>query len=123
MRVARDFTFEAAHLLPDHPGKCRRLHGHGYRLRVVCDAPVDPSTGLAIDFQEIKRVVEDRVLEPLDHTHLNEVLPIPSAENLAIWIWDRLRGAGLPVVEVVVHETDDCSVSYRGEDPRAGGPV
>ena len=65
MIVARDFEFEAAHQLPDHPGKCRRLHGHTYRLRVVCEAPVDAVTGLAVDFYEIKRVVEARVLSAL----------------------------------------------------------
>ena len=120
--VARDFEFEAAHQLPDHPGKCRRLHGHGYRLRVVCEAPVDPVTGLSVDFHEIKRVVESRVLEALDHTYLNETIPVPSAENISVWVWERLEGSGLPVKELVLFETPTCFVVYRGEDPRRAAP-
>jgi 6-pyruvoyltetrahydropterin/6-carboxytetrahydropterin synthase len=115
MRVAREFRFEAAHSLPDHPGKCRRLHGHGYRLTVVCEAPVDPRTGISIDFADLKRVVEEHVIEPLDHTFLNETIAVSSAENVAAWIFDRLRRAGLPVREVVLHETEDCFVVHRGE--------
>ena len=117
MHVARDFTFEAAHHLPDHPGKCRNVHGHSYRLRVVCDAPVDPTTGLAIDFAEVKRIVNEHVLDQLDHADLNAIFPIPSAELIAIWIWDRLQQAGLPMAEVHLGETALCSVIYRGEGP------
>ena len=50
MRVRRQFEFEAAHELPRHPGKCRNLHGHSYRLIVTVDRPVDPDSGMAIDF-------------------------------------------------------------------------
>jgi 6-pyruvoyltetrahydropterin/6-carboxytetrahydropterin synthase len=120
MLVVREFRFEAAHQLPGHPGKCRNLHGHRYRLRVVCRAPVDPQTGLAIDFGELKRIVHERVVDRLDHAYLNEILPIPSAENIAVWIWDRLAGTELPLHEVEVHETDACSVVYRGEGPTDG---
>jgi 6-pyruvoyltetrahydropterin/6-carboxytetrahydropterin synthase len=113
--VAREFQFEAAHQLPDHPGKCRRLHGHRYELHVRCRAPVDPATGLAIDFGDIKRVVRERVLSVLDHSYLNELLPVPSAEHIAAWIWARLREAALPVAEVLLYETRSCYVLYRGE--------
>jgi 6-pyruvoyltetrahydropterin/6-carboxytetrahydropterin synthase len=119
--VAREFRFEAAHQLPDHPGKCRRLHGHGYRLRVVCAAPVDPRTGIAVDFYDVKRVVTERVVDVLDHTYLNELLPAPSAEHIAVWVWRRLVEGGLPVAEVVLFESDDCFVTYRGEDPSTPG--
>ena len=115
MLVSRDFRFEAAHRLPDHPGKCRHLHGHSYRLRVICRAPVDERTGLAIDFAELKRIVHDEVLDPLDHSDLNERFPVPSAERIAIWIWDRLATAGLTLHEIELRETDACSVIYRGE--------
>lgn len=115
MLVARDFRFEAAHQLPDHPGKCRHLHGHSYRLRVVCRAPVDERTGLAIDFAELKRIVHEEVLDLLDHAFLNERFPIPSAELVAVWIWDRLVAAGLTLDEIELKETESCSVIYRGE--------
>lgn len=116
MLVVREFRFEAAHHLPEHPGKCRRPHGHGYVLRVACRAPVDARTGLALDFGEIKRVVRAEVVDVLDHRDLNEVLPlVPSAENIAIWAWDRLAAAGLPLAEIQVQETATCWVVYRGE--------
>lgn len=121
MIVAREFDFEASHQLPNHPGKCRRLHGHGYRLRVACEAAVEPVSGLAIDFGEIKRVVAEQVLEALDHTHLNDLLALPSAENLCVWIWERLRSARLPVVELTLWESAGCLVVYRGPEREPRG--
>ena len=119
MLISREFRFEAAHQLPDHPGKCRNLHGHRYRMRVVCEAPVDPKSGLAIDFGELKRVVHEHVVDCLDHTYLNEILTTPSAEHIAIWAWDRLRDAGLPLVEIEVHETDTTALPlYYGGGER-----
>ena len=113
--VATEFEFDAAHNLPNYAGKCERLHGHTYRLRVLCAAPVNASTGLAIDFAEVKRVVKASVIDVLDHTYLNETIAVPSAENIAIWIWDRLSATSIPLHEVHVHETPGCFVIYRGE--------
>ncbi len=119
MIVATEYEFDAAHNLPNYAGKCERLHGHTYRLKVLCEAPVNPSTGLAIDFAELKKVVRSRVIDVLDHTYLNETISIPSAENIAIWIWDRIAPSGLPLKEIWVHETPGCYVIYRGEDSPA----
>ena len=121
MIVAVAFEFDAAHNLPNYAGKCERLHGHTYRLEVFCEAPVDPSTGLAVDFAELKRVVRSRVVDVLDHTYLNETIPIPSAEYIAIWAWDRIAPSGLPLSEVRVHESPGNYVVYRGEGPEGGG--
>ena len=118
MIVATEYDFDAAHNLPNYAGKCERLHGHTYRLRVLCAAPVDASTGLAIDFAEVKRIVKATVIDVVDHTYLNETIAVPSAENIAIWIWDRLVATSLPLHEIHVHETPGCFVIYRGEGPR-----
>ena len=123
MIVATEYEFDAAHNLPNYAGKCERLHGHTYRLRVLCEAPVEPSTGLAIDFAEAKRIVKARVIDVLDHTYLNETIAIPSAENIAIWIWERLADSALPLSEIQVFETPGCFVIYRGEGPRHPAPV
>jgi 6-pyruvoyltetrahydropterin/6-carboxytetrahydropterin synthase len=112
--VATEFEFDAAHNLPNYAGKCERLHGHTYRLRVFCEAPIDPSTGLAIDFAVVKRTVKEKVVDLLDHTYLNETIPIPSAENIAVWVWERLRGTSLPLDHIEVHESPGCWVVYRG---------
>ena len=115
MRVRRRFDFEAAHELPHHPGKCRRLHGHSYLLVVTVDRDVDPRSGLAIDFGDLKRIVMTEVIDRLDHRSINDLIDNPTAENMSVWIWKRLE-PGLPgLVEIELHETRNCSVIYRGE--------
>lgn len=115
MKVRRRFTFEASHRLPHHPGKCRELHGHSYRLFVTVDRPVDAATGMAIDFGDLKTVVRREVVDVLDHRHVNDVLDNPTAEVMAIWIWRRLEPSLPGLDEVELHETENCSVVYRGE--------
>ncbi|HAK93440.1 MAG TPA: 6-carboxytetrahydropterin synthase QueD [Planctomycetes bacterium] len=112
MRVSREFTFSGAHRLPEYRGKCERLHGHTWRLRVTVRAPVQPH-GIAFDFAELDRVVGERVLSALDHSDLNALMPDPSAERIAQWVWRAL--AGLPLEEVRVWESERCFVAYRGE--------
>jgi 6-pyruvoyltetrahydropterin/6-carboxytetrahydropterin synthase len=115
LRVRREFEFEAAHRLPRHPGKCRQPHGHSYRLAVTVERPVHPESGLAIDFSELKAIVEREVVLTLDHRDVNEILENPTAEAMAVWIWSRLEGPLAGLVEVELHETRSCSVVYRGE--------
>ena len=115
MRVRRQFDFEAAHHLPRHPGRCRQLHGHSYRLLVTVDRPVDPASGFAIDFGDLKSIVAREVVSVLDHGNVNEILENPTAEFMAVWIWNRLRGPLDGLVEVELQETRSCSVVYRGE--------
>lgn len=115
MRVRRRFTFEAAHELPNHPGKCRNLHGHSYALVVTVDRPVDPDSGLAIDFADLKRIVRREVVDVLDHTYINDRIENPTAEIMAVWIWRTLHDELTGLVEVELHETENCSVIYRGE--------
>lgn len=114
--VSRDFTFDAAHNLPRYQGKCERLHGHTFRVRVTVKAPLDTWSGMAFDFHDLKKAVEGRVVRVLDHGYVNEVVPNPSAEYIAIWVWERL--ADLPLHEVKVWETPTCFVTYQGP-PRA----
>jgi 6-pyruvoyltetrahydropterin/6-carboxytetrahydropterin synthase len=115
MRVRRRFSFDAAHRLPGHPGSCRNLHGHRYDLEVTVDRPVAEESGLAIDFHDLKRVVREKVLDDLDHGYVNDLMDNPTAERMAVWIWERLEGDLPGLVEIELHETADCSVIYRGE--------
>ena len=114
MIVKRRFSFESAHHLPRHPGKCREPHGHSYRLEVSVDRPVDPVSGLAIDFSDLKEIVRREVVDRFDHKDLNAIVENPSAELLAVWIWEKLAGTLPGLVEVELHETESCSVVYRG---------
>ena len=113
MDVTKRFRFEAAHHLPGYPGKCARPHGHGYRLEVTVSGPIRPD-GLVFDFYDLKRIVNERVIEPLDHRDLNEIIDVPSAENIAVWIRDRLHD--LPLREIRLFETEDSWVTLREED-------
>lgn len=115
MKIRRRFRFEAAHRLPVHPGKCRELHGHSYELVVAVERPVDPHSGMAIDFSDLKRTVREEVIERVDHRCLNDLLDNPTAELLVRWAWQRLAGKLPGLVELELHETRDCSVIYRGE--------
>ena len=116
--IFREFTFEAAHHLPNVPDghKCGRLHGHSYRVVVCVVGEVDPHLGWIMDFGEIKDAFKP-LEEQLDHRYLNEVegLKNPTSEVLARWIWDQLKPA-LPLLsEVTVRETCTSGCSYRGE--------
>jgi 6-pyruvoyltetrahydropterin/6-carboxytetrahydropterin synthase len=115
LRVRRLFEFEAAHRLPNHPGKCRCLHGHSYKLWVTAERTIDPASGMAIDFSDLKRIVRREVVDQVDHKLLNDTIDNPTAERIAVWVWNRLEGPLPGLVEVELHETSHCSVIYRGE--------
>ncbi len=110
--VTRCFTFEAAHQLPWHDGKCRRLHGHSYRLEVTVDGPVGDQ-GIVIDFADIKVVVERDVIAAYDHRYLNEFLDNPTAEVLAAEIWKTVEAADLAVSRIRLWETADSFVEVQ----------
>jgi 6-pyruvoyltetrahydropterin/6-carboxytetrahydropterin synthase len=114
VEIYKEFTFEAAHHLPKMPPdhKCRRLHGHSYRLRIYVKGDVGPS-GVVVDFDVIKQAMAP-LLYRLDHRLLNDVIPNPTSENLARWIWGEIE---LPMLSrVQVSETCTSSCMYSGED-------
>lgn len=117
--IFKEFTFEAAHRLPHVPPghKCGRLHGHSFRVEVHVKGALDPKLGWVIDFADIKAAWKP-LDDILDHYYLNEIegLENPTAENLARWIWRRLKPR-LPLVsKLVVRETCTSGSVYRGED-------
>ena len=107
--VTRSFTFEAAHQLPWHPGKCRELHGHGYRLEVTVEGPLNEQ-GVVLDFDEVEAVVAREVIARYDHTYLNDLLDNPTAELIAQDAWKRIEAAGLAVSRIRLWETADSMV-------------
>jgi 6-pyruvoyltetrahydropterin/6-carboxytetrahydropterin synthase len=116
--IYREFTFEAAHRLPNVPEghKCARLHGHSYLAAVHVSGPVGEDTGWVQDFGDIKAAFKP-LDEQLDHHYLNEVpgLENPTSEVLAKWIWDRLITDLPNLTEVRVRETCTSGCIYRGE--------
>lgn len=111
--LMKEFKFEASHILPKHPGKCSRLHGHSWVLRVFVRGEIDPETGFVMDYAELKKLVQPLV-DDLDHHHLGtfaaggvaHALKIwkpkgipdefyPSSENLIVWIANELTPVNL----------------------------
>ncbi len=123
MILRRDYRFEASHQLPCHGGRCRHIHGHSYRFRVTIEGPVDPVTGMVMDFEDLDRLVGERVLPRLDHRHLNDLLENPTAEWIAAWIWRTLSPRLPGLVEVEVWEMEGASVACRGESLPSGAPA
>ena len=115
--IVKSFRFEAAHSLDRAPEghKCRRLHGHSYRVDVHVTGPADPVAGWVMDFGDIIQAVEP-VLRQLDHRNLNEVagLENSTSELLAKFLWDRLRPALPGLSAVTVWESDTSRCVYRG---------
>ena len=116
MIITKRFRFEAAHRLPRYEGPCFHLHGHSYELHVSLEMPVDPDTGMTLDFFLLEQKVKERILDRLDHRNINDTIENPTAENIAIWIWDQLKPQFPPMTEVKLYETPDSSVIYRGPD-------
>jgi 6-pyruvoyltetrahydropterin/6-carboxytetrahydropterin synthase len=121
MEIFKEFTFEAAHRLPNLPPehKCSRLHGHSFKVEVHVRGELDPKLGWVIDFADIKKAfkpLEDR----LDHYYLNEIegLDNPTSEVLAKWIFSRLTTELPGLFKVVVRETCTSGCAYGGEDAR-----
>ena len=117
MEIWKEFTFEAAHLLPNVPEghKCRRLHGHSYRVRVYVAGAPDEHRGWIMDFADVKAACEP-VLDQLDHRYLNEIegLENSTAEVLAVWIWNRLKPRLPDLSRVEIGETCTSGCVYSG---------
>jgi 6-pyruvoyltetrahydropterin/6-carboxytetrahydropterin synthase len=119
--VCVEHTFAAAHALRNYHGKCENLHGHNYRVQVKVTGPELDTTGMLVDFVELKRLLRG-VAERLDHQNLNEISPFdqvnPSAENIAKYLFEEINGRlktehAAVLNEVKVWETDIQSAAYR----------
>jgi len=115
--IYKEFTFEAAHKLPNVPDghKCGRLHGHSYKIRLHLEGNIDPVTGWFIDFSDIKTLFKP-TLEMLDHHYLNDIegLENPTAEILAVWLWEKTKGILPQLNAIEVMETCTSGVLYKG---------
>jgi 6-pyruvoyltetrahydropterin/6-carboxytetrahydropterin synthase len=117
VRLVKELRFEAAHRLPKVPKghKCERLHGHSFKLELTVEGEVDPGTGWFMDYSVIDEAWQP-LYEQLDHNYLNEVegLENPTSENLAKWLWDKLRSSLPALVQITVFETCDARCEYSG---------
>jgi 6-pyruvoyltetrahydropterin/6-carboxytetrahydropterin synthase len=129
-RVTREIYFCYGHRLLNYQGKCRYLHGHNGRVVITLQGSALDARGMLVDFGDIKETIQRWIDENLDHNMLlcrdDPLLPVlrdrgervyamdqnPTAENIARLIYDQTRKAGLPVIEVVLWETENCCAAF-----------
>lgn len=118
MLIYKQFSIEAAHHLPNVPEghKCRRLHGHSFQVTIYVGDTLDEQKGWIMDFADIKTAFKP-IFEQLDHYYLNEIngLENPTSENLARWIWQRLKPNLPELRQIEIKETCTSGCIYRGE--------
>lgn len=118
--ISVEYVFAAGHALRGYKGKCENVHGHNYKVKVTVAGRDLNSTGLLMDFVELRAALK-QLAERLDHRFLNDLSPFdqlnPSAENLAKYFCEGLepqvRAQGLSVESVTVWETDTTSATFR----------
>lgn len=134
LMITKSVRFDAAHVLTNHKGLCKNLHGHTYQVDVCVKQPEEDSGDMVMDFKDVKRICEESVLSRFDHAFIYDTtsageseiaavlekhgmrtvaLPFRStAENLAKWIFDALSGPIRGLCAVRVHETADSCAEY-----------
>jgi 6-pyruvoyltetrahydropterin/6-carboxytetrahydropterin synthase len=116
MLLTKEFKFDAAHYLTKYHGKCENLHGHTYKLQVTIEGKPDHED-MIMDFVELKKFVNEKVIDKLDHSSLNDTFENPSVEVMVVWIWDQLKDLPKPDVklhEIKLWETETSFVTYAG---------
>lgn len=110
--VTKEFEFDAGHFIPNHPKRCKYVHGHRFKVLVTITGPVNEE-GVVVDFQDISSVM-NRLVDDYDHGFLNDYYEYPTAENIACHIHDimnsqiKLFGHNLRCSKVRVYETPKC---------------
>ncbi len=118
MEISKTYSFDSAHLLPKVPceHKCRRLHGHTYRVTVFVKGEVNPEYGWVEDFGNISKIMKPLIDDELDHRYLNDIpgLENPTAENICIWIWNKVKPKLPKLSKVRIEETCTSACEYSG---------
>ncbi len=117
MELYKEFSIEAAHYLPNvaENHKCKRLHGHSFKVRIVIEGDVNPDSGWVMDFAELKAAFKP-YYQQLDHHCLNDIegLENPTSENLAKWIWNKLKTELPLLTRIEIAETCTSGCRYSG---------
>jgi 6-pyruvoyltetrahydropterin/6-carboxytetrahydropterin synthase len=118
MILIKEFEFDAAHNLIHYHGKCEHLHGHTYKMVVKLEGQRG-GEDMVYDFVDLKKLVKEKVVDKFDHAYLNDIIEQPTAENIAIYVWDALvdevKRDNCRLYEVEVWETKTSGIVYRGE--------
>lgn len=117
MLITKEFTFDSAHKLIDYNGLCSNLHGHTYKLQVTLKGKIKDN-GMIVDFKILNEVITNEIIKNLDHKFLNDVegLNQPTAENMVVWIWNKLiTHFEDEIFEIKLWETPTSFVTYNGD--------
>jgi 6-pyruvoyltetrahydropterin/6-carboxytetrahydropterin synthase len=107
--ISKSYSFEYAHILPWHPGKCGHLHGHSGHLTVYLRGRLN-KYGIVEDFYDVSRIVKMAVIDKLDHQFLNDFLENPTSEEILLMVWLMLEDAGIKGLhQLEFKETDSSS--------------
>jgi 6-pyruvoyltetrahydropterin/6-carboxytetrahydropterin synthase len=118
-RLRKSATFEASHVLPNHAGKCARLHGHSWKVTVEVTGfslqEKGSESGMVMDFGYVGNFLKSLVEQHLDHYHLNDTTELanPTSEALAKWVFDMLHLSIPELSAVTIDETCTSSCEYR----------
>ncbi len=134
LKITKSVRFDAAHVLTNHKGLCKNLHGHTYRVDICVRQAENDRADMVMDFKDVKRICEETVLSRFDHAfiydetsegeseiaavvkkHGMRTAPLPfrsTAENLAKWIFGELKGPICGLCSVRVYETADSCAEY-----------
>jgi len=113
IKISCVFRFASSHFLTNYHGKCERLHGHNYKMIVTVKGEVK-NDGMVLDFKILKEIVKENVINLLDHQHLNDIIKNPSAENITIFAWEKLKEK-IPLKSIRLYETENYYCEYEGE--------
>lgn len=136
-KIAKEFSFDMAHMLDGHDGKCQNLHGHTYKLQVEVTGNLHlegAKRGMVMDYSDLKALVKQHILDPMDHAFIydlqsdketkvaqllidldSKVYGIPSrttAEEMAKYMFEKLANVGLPVSLIRLWETPTSYCEY-----------
>ena len=120
MKLFKEYKIHSARFLsklpPDHP--CSKMHGHTFFVKLLLSGNPDPENDFIIDFYELDKIFEGHIFKVLDHSILNDIegLESPTTENIAKWIYDKLKSI-LPIIDSVsVTEGENYGCIYEGEN-------
>ena len=142
LRITKEFRFEGAHALPGYDGKCRNIHGHSYLMYVTVkgenlNGTNSPKEGMVVDFKQLKAIVNENIVDVLDHAlimhaasplsqELAQAYPNvimvdfqPSTENLICWFAQVLSGKlpqGVELFSIKLYETAGSYAEWYASD-------
>jgi 6-pyruvoyltetrahydropterin/6-carboxytetrahydropterin synthase len=116
IKLRKEFKFDSAHHLNHYQGKCANVHGHRFKMIIEISSNYEMEKGFKYDFGDIKQIVNEHIVNKLDHQDLNRVLPYnPTAENICLWCMTQLYIIGYPVSSVTIYETEENSATLTRE--------